>query len=74
MKDVATKAIDVFKASVPNYSNHVRMLQKVGYSELADRSQGAYEQFQKYVTSLVEIMVKSRDFFELKEHLKFFWR
>ena len=63
IKDVAHKAIDVFKASVPNYGNHVRMLQNIGYSGLADRSQDVYEKFHKYVRSLVEILVKSRDFF-----------
>ena len=63
MKDAATKAIEVIKATVPDYSNHVRMLKNVGYSDLADRSQEAYGQFHKYITSLEKLMLKSSDFF-----------
>ena len=63
IKEIAHEAMDNLKAGFPEHENHLKLLQKMGYSDLANLSRITYEKFHKYASSLAEVLTKAKYFF-----------
>ena len=52
-----------YKQSLPSYKTQLTALANVGYQDLAGEAEKTYKQFDEYIKSLVQILVRSRAFF-----------